>query len=133
MFPLLRALTRRLPLIFGLIAIWFAVERWLWFQSLPRLSPTRFCGNCFIGAVVMPLELGLCGAVVALASIFRIRWCRADIVNWCIVAFGSLSTPAFIGLPIFALGLASLIYEKLLPCSTAAASSPPPPAQPVPH
>lgn len=129
MLSFIRGLLRWLLIVLSLMAIWSAVHRWLWLQSLPRLSPARFCGNCLAVDVYVPIEFGLCGAVVILASLFRVSWRRSDILNWCIVGIGVLSTPLIIGLPVFALGFLFLIYEKLLPCSTAAGSSaqPPPP------
>lgn len=72
MLPFLRGLLRRLPLVLSLLAICFAIDRWLWLQSLPRYSPARFCGNCRAAAVDLPIELGLCGAVIVLASLFHV-------------------------------------------------------------
>lgn len=136
MLRLFRGLLRRLPLVLSLIAICFAIDRWLWLQSLPRHSPARFCWNCRPADVDIVIELGLCGAVIVLASLFHVPWRRSDIPNWCIVGIGIASKPLIIGHLIFALGLFilvceklfTLVYEKLLPCSTAAASSAQPPA-----
>ncbi len=136
MLSFFRVLLSRLPLVAGVFAIILAIDRCLWLQSLPRYSPDRFCWNCRAASIDVQIGLGLCGAVVVLASLFHIPWRRSDIPNWCMVGIGIVSTPMIIGNLIFALAflilvcekLFTLIYEKLLPCSTVAASSAQPPA-----
>jgi hypothetical protein len=71
--PLAASLFRWLSILFGLAAIAFGVHQWIWYISLPQRSFARRCGNCFVGAVVIPMEIAIFGLIVALASIAGVR------------------------------------------------------------
>ena len=100
----------------SLLAIYFAVHRWLWYQSLPRRADARICGNCFLGSVGVPIELGLLGGVFILQRLLGIR-SDGSAAWWLIAAFGVCTSPLISGVPIFAiafLGLAAPIAKALL-------------------
>ena len=88
---------RRLPMAFGALGIWFAVERWSRFHTLPRHASARFCGNCFLAAVGVPTELGLLGLLVLAISLLKIPCCNRNVIPWCCAAMGIFLTPAIIG------------------------------------
>jgi hypothetical protein len=108
MVAFVRLLTRWLPLPVGVLGVWFAVERWLWFQTLPRLADARLCGNCFLAAVGIPIELGMLGFVMASGSLLKIPL-RSRYIAWCCAAIGVLLTPAVFGVPLFAFTFLALV------------------------
>jgi hypothetical protein len=110
MVPFFLFVVNRLPLAFGIFGVWFAVERWFWFQTLPRHAPARFCGNCFLAAVGVPTELGLLGLIVLGASSLKIPKNDRSLICWCCAAVGILLTPAVIGVPVFAFAFLVLIF-----------------------
>jgi hypothetical protein len=99
----------RLPLAFGVLGIWCAIERWRWFQTLPRFSSVRSCGNCFLAAVGALTELGLLGLLVVAVSILNIPYCSRNGIYWCCAAVGILLTPMVIGVPLFAFAFLMLM------------------------
>jgi hypothetical protein len=101
--------TSRLPLVFGVLGVWFAVERWFVFHTLPRYAPARFCGNCFLAFVGVPTELGLLGLLVAAFSLLEIPYCGRNVIYWCCAAVGVLFTPVGIGIPLFAFAFLMLM------------------------
>jgi hypothetical protein len=100
-------MTRWLPLTLGVLGIWFAVERWLWFQTLPRLADARLCGNCFLAAVGIPIELGMLGFIMASSCLLKFPL-RGSYISWCCAAVGVLLTPAVLGVPLFAFAFLAL-------------------------
>src|SRR5258708_8726831 len=109
MVPFFRSAASRLPLVLGVLGVWFALERWLWFRTLPRFASARFCGNCFLATVGVPTELGLLGLLVASGSLLKIPYRRSDLIYWCCAALGVLLTPAVLGVPLFAFSFLRLI------------------------
>jgi hypothetical protein len=91
----------------GVLGVWFAVERWLWFHTLPRHADARLCGNCFLAAVGVPTELELLGLVVAGASLVKVPYSYRDATCWWLAA-GIFLTPAVIGVPLFAFAFVAL-------------------------
>jgi hypothetical protein len=106
---ILRISIRFLLSFAGLVGIWFAVNRWLWFRTLPTTLFTRRCGNCFLGAVGVPTELGLLGLILTLALVLRIRWRHTMLLDWSCAVAGIWFTPEVIGVPLFAIGLLRLV------------------------
>ena len=102
MVPLFLFVASRLPMAFGVLGVWFAVERLLWFHALPRHAPARFCGNCFLAAVGVPTELGLLGLIVVAVSLLKTCVSDRNVPYWCGAALGVLLTPVMIGIPLFA-------------------------------
>jgi hypothetical protein len=109
MIPCLFFVTRRLPLAFGILGIWFAVERWCWFHTLPRRASARWCGNWFLAAVGVPTELGLLGVLVAVASIVEIPNRNRDFIWWFCAVLGVRLTPEVVGVPLFAFDFLALL------------------------
>lgn len=109
MVPFLLSVARRISVLLGVFAVWFAVERWLWFHTLPRHASPRFCGNCFLAAVGVPTELGLLGLFVIGVSFLKVRFCLEHVSYCCFAAVGVFLTPAIIGVPVFAFGFLSLV------------------------
>jgi hypothetical protein len=87
---------RCLLFIAGLLGIWFGVRRWLWYQTLPRHAPARFCGNCFLAAVGVPVELGLVGMLLALIVVFNVRPRSDDFYAWLSIAIAIVAKPSVI-------------------------------------
>jgi hypothetical protein len=98
---------RYLSLLSAGVVMWFAVDRWIWFRTYPRLVSR--CGNCFLAAVGVPFEIGLLGAVIAFAAIANIRYTRQFAALAVCAIAGVLATPFVVGVPIFAVALAVLI------------------------
>jgi hypothetical protein len=115
MIPFFLSVASRLPMAVSVLSVWFAVERWLWFRTLPRHAPARFCGNCFFAAVGVPTELGLLGLLVVAVSVLKIPYSVRNVIYWCCVVLGVLLTPAVIGVPLFAFGFLVL----MMPITTA--------------
>lgn len=93
---------------FSLLAIYFAVHRWLWYLSLPRRADARICGNCFLASVGAPIELGLLGIVFILRHLLGIR-SDGSAAWWLIAAFGVCTTAMVIGVPCFAIAFVGLL------------------------
>src|SRR5215813_8813779 len=102
---------RWLTLLLGIAGVWIGVERWLWFQRLPRCASAHWCGNCFAGFVLMPSEIGILGLLLVVASLMRIRPTRSDIPWWCCAVVGVLLTPLIIGVPVFAVSFLLLAWS----------------------
>src|SRR2546423_151467 len=102
-------LASRLPMALGVLGIWFAVERWFWFHTLPRHASARICGNCFLAAVGVPTELGLLGLLVLSVSLLKIPYRNRNVIHWCCAAAGIFLTPAVIGVPLFAFAFLALM------------------------
>ncbi len=100
-------MTHWLPLTLAVLAICVAVERWLWFQTLPRLPDARLCGNCFLAAVGIPIELGMLGSITASSCLLKIPF-RSRFSSWCCAVVGVLLTPAVFGVPLFAFAFLAL-------------------------
>ncbi len=109
MVPFFYFVASRLPLAFGVLSVWFAVQRWRWFHTLPRYAPARFCGNCFLAAVGVPTELGLLGLLVVAVCLLKIPFHGRNVIYGCCAAVGVLLTPALIGVPLFAFAFLMLI------------------------
>jgi hypothetical protein len=103
----------RLPMAFGLFGVWFAVERWFWFHTLPRHASTRFCGNCFLAAVGVPTELGLLGLLMFAGSLLKIPYFNRNASTWFFAAVSILLTPALIGVPLFAFAILALLLPVM--------------------
>lgn len=106
----------------GLAAIAFALDRWIWFHTLPASSWARRCGNCQAAALWVPLEIGAAGLLAAVAAAGVLRPRQGDVVLWMGLALGILTTPAVVGVPpfviaagIFAWRLARDLAPRLLP------------------
>ena len=97
----IRVIAGCLPWVFGLLTMGFAVERWLWFRTLPRTASARFCGNCQLAAIGVPIELALLGLLVVAASVLKYPYRSHDFVYWCLAVFGILLTPFIWGVPLF--------------------------------
>src|SRR5216683_1219231 len=104
----LQTCRRYMVCVIGLAGMFFAVNRCFWFASLPQSSFARRCGNCFLGAVGVPLELGALGLLMILASTLRVQYTRTHIVALSAASIGVLLTPAVLGVPMFAVGFALL-------------------------
>jgi hypothetical protein len=100
---------RRLPLAIGILGVWFAVERWVWFHALPRRASARWCGNCFLAAVGVPTELGLLGVLVVAASIVEIPNRNRNVIWWFCAVLGVFLTPEVVGVPLFAFAFLALL------------------------
>jgi hypothetical protein len=108
--PLVRLLSSLLPFVSAALAVGFAVQRWLWFRTLPRFSPVRFCGNCFLGVMGVPTELALLALLWAFVSLLGIRSDGDEAVYWCSALAGILLTPFVIGMPVFVFGFLALVF-----------------------
>ena|ERR1700722_11513515 len=111
MVPRFRSVASYLPSLLGVLGVWFAVERWLWFHNLPRHASARFCGNCFLAAVGVPTELGVLSLVLAFGSVLKVPYRGAYVACWWCAAVGVLFTPAVLGLPLFASALLGLVMS----------------------
>lgn len=82
----------------GLIPIAFTMVRLVEDSAHPK----RFvgCGNCWLGAVGIPLEFGLLGAVVVSRSLRKADLLQQDGIWWAFAACGIVATPFLIGVPI---------------------------------
>ncbi len=109
MVPFFYFVASRIPVAFGVLGVWFAIQRWLWFHTLPRHASARFCGNCFLAAVGVPTELGLIGLLVVAVSFFKIPYRGRNMIYWCSTAVGVLLTPEVIGVPLFAFAFLMLM------------------------
>jgi hypothetical protein len=109
MVPFFLFVVNRLPMALGIFGVWFAVERWFWFRTLPKHASARFCGNCFLAAVGVPTELGLLGLIVLGASLLKIPKNDRSLICWCCAAAGVLLTPEVIGVPMFAFAFAVMM------------------------
>ena len=96
-------------LALGTLGIWYAVDRWLWYQTLPIYASARICGNCFSAFVGVPFALGLLGLLLVTAALSILRLRRRDRVYWCCAVAGILLTPHLIGVPLFAFGFLALL------------------------
>jgi len=92
----MKRVLRTFVVLAGLAAVAFAVDRWIWFQSVPASSWARRCGNCQAAALWVPLEIGIMGISVLTASTIRVRWRWSDALNLAIICFGILATPFLI-------------------------------------
>jgi hypothetical protein len=72
----------------GLTGIGFAAKQWLWFRTLPRFAAARFCGNCFLGTVGMPTELGLLGLVLLAGVLVKAPHRPLHAMYWCSAILG---------------------------------------------
>lgn len=106
----------------GLAAVAFAVDRWIWFQSVPASSWIRRCGNCQAAALWVPLELGVAGFLAAAAAAGVLRLRQGDVVLWMVLALGLVTTPSVVGVLPFAVAagilgwrLARDLAPRLLP------------------
>jgi len=108
----IRPWTRWLAVLLGVLGISVAINRWLWYRTLPRLAEARFCGNCFLASVGVPIELGLLGAYLLSACALNVRT-NGDAFDWTCVVAGVLLTPVVLGLPVFAFGYLILILPVL--------------------
>jgi len=106
-------IARGLRIALSLSAVWFAVEKWFWFQTLPKHSSARFCGNCFLAAVGIPIELGLLGLLVIAASLLGIPFRGENSIYWCTAAVGVFLTPSIIGVPLFAIAFLVLMLPAI--------------------
>ena len=109
MVSFLPFLVSGLRMAFGVLGIWFAVERWFWFHTLPKYASARFCGNCFLAAVGVPTELGLVGLLVLAVSSLKIPYCNRNVVLWGCAVLGIFLTPQLIGVPLFAFAFLALL------------------------
>jgi len=100
---------KRLPIAFGVLGVWFAIHRWLWFHTLPSHAPARFCGNCFLAAVGVPTELGLLGLLAVARSLLGFPCNSRTVMYGCFAAMGILLTPHVIGVPLFAFAFLMLL------------------------
>ena len=91
----------------------FAIHRYVWYSNLPRLASARFCGNCFLAAVGVPIELGLLGLVSLLACRLNAPWRNQSIFDWFLIGSGLLLTPLVLGGPLFAIGFLGAIKNTL--------------------
>jgi len=104
---------RWFSVLFGIAAIAFGMHQWIWCSSLPPNSFVGRCGNCFVGAVVIPVETAIFGTIIALASIAGVRWRASDFLNLALVAVSIVATLIFIGLPMYAFTIILLAYELI--------------------
>ena len=102
---------RGAAVLIAVASIWLGVTRWIWYMGLPRYSSARICGNCFLTAVGIPLEIALMGGLVAIRTPFRIGTSRKEAYDWVCAALGILLTPLVIGVPAFVLAMASLAWS----------------------
>jgi hypothetical protein len=93
------------------LGVWFALERWFWFLAEPHQPDVRICGNCFIGLVAAPIEIGLLGLLLSASVLFRIPGSRTGAGDWWLATGGILLTPSLIGLPVFAVAYLSLLLS----------------------
>ena len=91
--------------------VWFALERWFWFLAEPRQSGVRICGNCFLGMVAAPIEIGLLGLLLIASVLLRIPRRHTGAGDWWLAAGCILLTPFLIGLPVFAIAYLSLLLS----------------------
>jgi hypothetical protein len=110
MAVLVRRLASGLRIALGLVGIWFAFYQWLWFLKLPKHASARFCGNCFLGAVGIPIELGLLGLLLAAGPLLGIHFGRDRLVDWGLAAIGVLMTPYVLGVPVFVVSFLCLAH-----------------------
>lgn len=92
--------------------MWFAADRWFWFNALPPRASPRWCGNCFLGAVGIPTEVGLLGALLVVGSIAMIHT-RRDICSWIAAILGIALTNAGIGVVLFTAAYGALVTSRL--------------------
>ena len=107
----MKRLLRFLVVLVGLAAVAFAVDRWIWFQSVPASSWTRRCGNCQAAALWVSLEIGVAGFLAAAAVAASLRPHQGDIVLWMVLALGILTTPAVVGVLPFAIAAGILVWR----------------------
>lgn len=105
----LKPALRVLAGVAGSAAIAFAISRWFWFHHLPRFASARFCGNCFLATVGVPMELGLLGILLVSIGMSKspLRW--RSLLGWLLAAAGIYLTPEVLGVPIFLFGFSRLI------------------------
>jgi hypothetical protein len=103
----------RLPLAAGLMGVWFAVEQNSHYCVLSRNSMVRRCGNCFLSAAGVPIELALLGLVVSAMCVLRIPYFRGRVTDWLLAAAGVVIPPMVVGVPLFASGLLFLLAPIL--------------------
>jgi len=101
------------PAMLGLLGIWLAVERWLWYLTLPRYASARLCGNCFLAAVGVPTELGLLGLLLVAGSFPETRLRGTGALYWCAAALGVFLTPVVLGVPLFAVTFVMLLWRMI--------------------
>jgi hypothetical protein len=105
----LRRLARCLAVVLGTLGVSFAVNRWLWFRTLPRLADAQLCGNCFLASVGVPIEMGLLGLLLAAGSQLGIPCRGRDLAYWSGTAIGVYFTPLVLGAPVFAFSFLALL------------------------
>ena len=103
-----RDLARFLVPVLGVVGMSLAINRWLCYRTLLRFADARLCGNCFLAAVGVLIELGLLGMFLLLACVLNVGM-RGDVFGWCCVSAGILLTPAVLGVPVFAFGYLVLV------------------------
>src|SRR5579864_1112839 len=96
--------------IAGMLLCWWAVVRWNWYCGLPRMSSVRFCGNCFLAYVGVPLELGSVGLILIVRALLSptCPWSRSEVPWWLLLIFGLLGTPGLISMPFFLVAYGAL-------------------------
>src|SRR5882762_4669149 len=103
----------RLPALLGLLSVWLAAERWLWYLALPRFASARFCGNCFLAAVGVPTELALLGLLLVSGFLLGIHPQGSDAAVLAPAALGVLLTPMVLGVPLFAVPFLVLLWRTI--------------------
>jgi hypothetical protein len=86
-----------------------AAHQITWYLDLPRHASARFCGNCFLSSVGVPVEIALLAMACAGAAWVGRRHSGQEAVCWFCAAAGILATPMVIGVPLFLFGLAPLL------------------------
>jgi hypothetical protein len=93
--------------ISGPLLVAFAIHRWVWYSTIPKTSSLRWCANCAMAAIGVPVELGLVGCLFILFSASRgcLPLSANHLAYWALVVVGACSV---IGAPLFALGFIPL-------------------------
>src|ERR1035438_6482760 len=110
---ILRITARWIQILLSVVPVCFAIERLVWLRHLPRSASARWCGNCLMGAVGVPIEVGLLGIVWVTAALLRVRWSSIDAVWWCSAVVGIVLSPLILGVPVFVFALVALLWSTL--------------------
>jgi hypothetical protein len=113
--PVLRLAARWAPIFICALCVSFAINSLVWLHGLPRSSSGRYCGNCFLAAIGVPIELGLLAVLWTLASVLNIRWRGTNAVYWCCALVGILLTPVALGFPLFVFSALALTWSIAKP------------------
>jgi hypothetical protein len=92
--------------------VWMTWALWA-YEHAPAKSWVRLCGNCYASGVIVPVEMGVVGFLLATASVLGMRWRREHAVEWCGAAVGILLTPIGLGAPLFAVSALMLLVPLL--------------------